>query len=348
MAEYSVSSISKYDKDALSRVDDLLRKEGIKRDRNLDYTCGVYDEDYSLIATGSAFGNTLRCFAVSSDHQGEGLMNTVMSHLLDFEMGRGISHVFVYTKAKSAKFFMDMGFYEIARVEGLFVFLENRKNGFPSYLENLAESAVPDGVSGAVVMNANPFTKGHRYLIEKAASQCDTLHVFVVSEDKSLVPFSIRKRLVEKGIADLGNVVVHESGPYMISNATFPSYFIADEAGVMEGHARLDVNVFKKIAGVMNITKRFVGDEPFSAITSLYNRVLSSELPRAGIECCIIPRLEEGGVPVSASNVRLALQNDDWDTLEKILPQTSLDFFRSGEAGPVIYAIKQEKDVIHH
>lgn len=348
MAEYSVSSISKNDKTALSLVDALLQKEGIKRDRNLDYTCGVYDEDYSLIATGSAFGNTLRCFAVSSDHQGEGLMNIVMSHLLDYEMGRGISHVFVYTKVKSAKFFMDMGFYEIARVEGLFVFLENRKNGFTSYLENLAGYAKPDGVSGAVVMNANPFTKGHRYLLEKASSQCDTLHVFVVSEDKSLVPFNIRKRLVEEGTKDLRNVIVHNSGPYMISNATFPSYFIADEAGVMEGHARLDVNVFKKIAGVMNITKRFVGDEPFSAVTSLYNRVLSSELPKSGIECCIIPRLEEGGVPVSASNVRLALQEDDWETLERILPQTSLDFFRSEEAGPVISAIKKEKDVIHH
>lgn len=348
MSEYSVSSISKYDRSALSQVDALLQKEGIRRDRNLDYTCGVYDEDYTLIATGSAFGNTLRCFAVSSDHQGEGLMNLVMSHLLDYEMGRGISHVFVYTKAKSAKFFMDMGFYEIARVEGLFVFLENRKNGFPSYLEKLALASRTDGVSGAVVMNANPFTRGHRYLLEKAASQCDTLHVFVVSEDKSLVPFNIRKRLVEEGTKDLGNVLVHESGPYMISNATFPSYFIADEAGVMEGHARLDVNVFKKIAAVMNITKRFVGDEPFSEITSLYNKVLSTELPMAGIECCIIPRLEEGGVPVSASNVRLAIQKDDWETLQRILPQTSLDFFRSEEARGVIAAIKEEKDVIHH
>ena len=348
MGEYSVSSISKYDKTALSQVDALLRKEGIKRDRNLDYTCGVYDEDYTLIATGSAFGNTLRCFAVSSDHQGEGLMNVVMSHLLDYEMARGISHVFVYTKAKSAKFFMDMGFYEIARVEGLFVFLENRKNGFPSYLEALAGTARPDGVSGAVVMNANPFTRGHRYLLETAASQCDTLHVFVVSEDKSLVPFKVRKRLVEEGTKDLKNVVVHESGPYMISNATFPSYFIADEAGVMEGHARLDVNVFKKIAAVMNITKRFVGDEPFSAITSLYNKVLSSELPLAGIECCIIPRLEQSGVPISASNVRLALQNDDWSALESILPPTTLEFFRSEEAQPVIRAIKAEKDVVHH
>lgn len=348
MGEYSVSSISKYDRTALSQVDALLQKEGIKRDRNLDYTCGVYDEDYNLIATGSAFGNTLRCFAVSSDHQGEGLMNIVMSHLLDYEMGCGISHVFVYTKAKSAKFFMDMGFYEIARVEGLFVFLENRKNGFASYIENLKLTARPDGVSGAVVMNANPFTKGHRYLLEKAASRCDTLHVFVVSEDKSLVPFKVRKRLVEEGSKDLGNIVVHESGPYMISNATFPSYFIADEAGVMEGHARLDVNVFKKIAAVMNITKRFVGDEPFSAITSLYNKVLSEELPKAGIECCIIPRLEQAGVPISASNVRLALQNDDWTVLESILPPTTLDFFRSEEALPVVGAIKAEKDVIHH
>ncbi|EFA28598.1 ABC transporter, ATP-binding protein, partial [Haemophilus influenzae HK1212] len=38
---------------------------------------------------------------------------------------------------------------------------------------------------GSIVMNANPFTLGHRYLIEQALQQCDHLHLFIVGEDAS-------------------------------------------------------------------------------------------------------------------------------------------------------------------
>ena len=348
MSDYFVSKISSTDKRAIAQVDSLLQKEGIRRDGNLDYTCGVYDSDYKIIATGSAFGNTLRCFAVSSDHQGEGLMNMVMSHLLEHELNRGISHVFVYTKTSTAKFFTDIGFHEIARVEGSFVFLENRSNGFKNYLSSLASLSFDDGVSGAIVMNANPFTKGHLHLVKTAAAQCDHLHVFVVSEDKSLIPYKVRRLLVERGLEGIDNVSIHESGPYIISNATFPSYFLKDEADVMSKHALLDVTVFKEIAKVMNIKSRFVADEPFSTVTSVYNRVLAEQLPHGGIELSIIPRLEYNGRPISASDVRLALKNSDWDLLENIVPQSTLSYFRSPEAASIIEAIKAQENVVHH
>ena len=348
MSDYYVSKISASDKRAMAQVDSLLEKEGIRRDGNLDYTCGVYDSDYRIIATGSAFGNTLRCFAVSSDHQGEGLMNMVMSHLLEHELNRGISHVFVYTKTSTAKFFIDIGFHEIARVEGSFVFLENKNNGFKNYLGHLAELSFNDGVSGAIVMNANPFTRGHLHLVKTAAAQCDHLHIFVVSEDKSIFPYKVRRLLVERGTAEFENVSIHESGPYIISNATFPSYFLKDEADVMKKHALLDATVFTSIAKAMNINVRFVAEEPFSAVTSVYNTVLSEHLPQNGIEFDIIPRLEYNGTPISASNVRLAVKNSDWDTLEKIVPETTFSYLRSPEAEPVIEAIKAQENVVHH
>ena len=348
MSDYYVSKISGSDSRAMAQVDALLKKEGIKRDGNLDYTCAVYDSDYNVIATGSAFGNTLRCFAVSSEHQGEGLMNIMMSHLLEHEMSLGFSHVFVYTKTTAAKFFLDMGFYEIARIQGSFVFLENRRNGFKNYLLDLAEKAYPDGVSGAVVMNANPFTKGHLYLVEKAASQCDHLHIFVVSEDKSVFPYKVRRMIVEKGTEALKNVSIHESGPYIISSATFPSYFLKDETDVMKKHALLDATVFTQIAKAMNIRIRFVGDEPFSAVTSVYNSVLSEELPKAGIELEVIPRVEYNSKPISASDVRLAVKNEDWSFLENVLPPSTVSYLKSPEALCVIEAIKAQKNVVHH
>ena len=127
--------------------------------------------------------------------------------------------------------------------------------------------------------------------------------------------------------------MLHDSGPYIISNATFPSYFLKDEAAVIDGHARLDLAVFTKIAAVLNITARYVGEEPTSQVTGLYNKIMCEQLPKAGIECIVVPRKEADGKAISASTVRQCLQSGDWETLKTLLPQTSLDYFRSPEPG---------------
>ena len=356
MSEYYVSQIYPSDKRANAEVDALLVSEGIRRDANLDYTCGMYDEEMHIIATGSCFGNTLRCFAVSHDHQGEGLMNSIVSHLIEVQFARGNTHLFLYTKCSSAKFFGDLGFYEIARIEGQIVFMENRRSGFKDYLKNLTKDALPAGYKNvgspqkvaALVMNANPFTLGHQYLVEKAAAENDLLHLFIVSEDASLVPFQVRKQLVIEGTSHLKNICYHDSGPYIISNATFPSYFQKDENAVIESHAMLDLTVFTQIAETLGITRRYVGEEPTSLVTGIYNQIMSEKLPEQGIACIIVPRKACDNVPISASNVRLALQNDDFDTLAKLVPATTLGYFKSTAAAPVIERIKNQKNVIHY
>ena len=356
MPDYYISQIYPSDKRANDEVDALLISEGIRRDANLDYTCGMYDDEMHIIATGSCFGNTLRCFAVSHEHQGEGLMNSIVSHLIEFQFSRGNTHLFLYTKCNSAKFFGDLGFYEIARIDGQIVFMENRKTGFQNYLRTFAKDSLPEGLTAetptrkiaALVMNANPFTLGHQYFVEKAAAENDLLHLFIVSEDASLVPFKIRKQLVMKGTAHLKNICYHDSGPYIISNATFPSYFQKDENAVIESHAMLDLTVFTQIATVLGITRRYVGEEPTSLVTGIYNRIMSEKLPEQGIECIVVPRKTCEDTPISASNVRLALQNGDYDTISKLVPQTTLDYFKSPEAIPVIERIRQQENVIHY
>ncbi len=347
MCEYAISQVYPTDKQTLAQIDALLQKEGIRRDGNLDYICAMFDENYKVIGTGSCFGNTLRCFAVSSDHQGEGLLNQIITHLIEVQYARGNLHLFLYTKVKSAKFFGDLGFYEIARVDGTLVFMENRKSGFPGFLKAL-EKTKKDGVSAALVMNANPFTLGHQYLVETVAKNCDTLHLFVLSEDASLVPFAVRKRLVQEGVAHIPNVVLHDSGPYIISSATFPSYFLKDEAAVIDGHARLDLAVFTKIAQALNVTDRYVGEEPTSQVTGLYNKIMAQELPKAGIQCHIIPRKEAAGKAISASTVRVALQNGDWDALKTLVPPSTFQYFTSPEAVPVLERIRRARDVVHY
>lgn len=347
MGEYSISQVYPSDRRSLAEIDALLQKEGISRDSNLDYICAMYDGNDEIIATGSCFGPTLRCFAVSREHQGEGLLNEIISHLMEVQVARGNTHLFLYTKVGSAKFFGDLGFYEIARVDGTLVFMENRKTGFPNYLRNL-EKTKKDGVSAALVMNANPFTLGHQYLVETAAAACDTLHLFVLSEDASLVPFAVRKKLVQAGTAHVPNVVLHDSGPYIISSATFPSYFLKDEAAVIDGHARLDLAVFTRIARALGVTERYVGEEPTSQVTGLYNKIMAEELPKAGIACHIIPRKEASGRTISASTVRSALQKGDWDALKTLVPATTLDYFTSPEAASVLERIRRAGNVVHY
>lgn len=347
MSDYTISQIYPSDRHSLSQIDELLNQEGIRRDANLDYICAMYDENYQIIATGSCFGNTLRCFAVSHAHQGEGLLNELVTHLMDIQFSRGNVHLFLYTKISSAKFFGDLGFHEIARIEDRLVFMENRRKGFHDYLASLSKTKTA-GTSAALVMNANPFTLGHQYLVEKAASECDMLHLFIVSEDASLIPFSVRKKLVLDGVSHIPNIICHDSGPYIISNATFPSYFLKDEADVIESHAKLDLNIFTKIAAALSVTRRYVGEEPTSQVTGIYNSIMDRELPLSRIECVIVPRKQMAGQPISASVVRQYIKEDRLEELTGQVPATTLSYFKSKEAIPVIERIRSAKDVVHY
>ncbi len=349
MSEYTLSQIRPTDRRGLSQMDALLQKEGIERDRNLDYTVGMFDEDYNLVGTGSCFGNTLRCLAVSSDHQGEGLLNQIITHLTDYQYQRGNLHLFLYTKCSAARFFGDLGFYEIARVDQKVVFMENRKKGFEEYLGRLkAETSQVCQNAGAVILNANPFTLGHQYLLEQASALCGLLHVFVVSEDASLVPFAVRDRLVREGSAYLGNLVYHHTGPYMISGATFPSYFLKDSETVIRSHAILDIALFTRIARALDITVRFVGEEPFSQVTGIYNQVMQESLHQAGIRCHIIPRKEDRDGPISASAVRQMIKERRIPDIKNKVPESTYRYFTSPEAKQLLRTIQNAEDVIHY
>ena len=102
MSDYYIATIPKDDIRVNRQIDQLLTAEGIRRDAHLDYTCAMFDEYLNVIATGSCFGNTLRCMAVSSVHQGEGLMNQIVSHLMEVQFERANTHLFLYAKCSSA------------------------------------------------------------------------------------------------------------------------------------------------------------------------------------------------------------------------------------------------------
>lgn len=345
---YTIADISPADRRLQAAVDALLLREGIRRDAHLDFTCGVFDDDDTLCATGSCFMNTLRCLAVDSGHRGEGLMNLVVGHLAEVQAARGNSHLFLYTKPQSAPLMADLGFYEIARVPDKLVFMENRRDGFHRFVQALPRMDAPREATAAVVMNANPFTLGHRYLVEQALGQAQNVHLFVLSENFGPIPAADRLRLVREGTADLDRLTVHESGPYLISAATFPSYFLKESDEVSAIHARLDLAVFARIAEALGIGARFVGEEPFSHVTGLYNRVMAEELPAHGIACRVLPRLTVDGKPVSASHVRQAIYDGRMNELPRMLPEATLRYLQSEAGAAAIRAIRAETEVRHH
>jgi [citrate (pro-3S)-lyase] ligase len=344
---YHISEICPSDKRAQQQADALLVKEGIRRDNNLDYFAGLYDDNYNLIATGACFVNTLRCLAVDSGHQGEGLMAPIITHLLDYQLEKGNTHLFLYTKCENSLFFTSLGFYEIARVDNEVLLMENRKNGFSSFLDNI-RSQKRSGRIAALVMNCNPFTLGHRHLVERAASENEFVLLFVVSEDASHFPSSDRYRLVKEGCTDLSNVILHQTESYMISNAVFPSYFLKDEPKAIEAQAKLDLVIFKHIAVAAGVTRRYVGDEPFSVVTGIYNEIMRTQLPLAGIECVVIPRKETGNAPISASFVRKLLHEGRIEDTKELVPETTYRYFFTPQGQDVINKIKISKSIIHY
>ncbi len=348
MLDMRVEKIYPNNKIAMKKVDQLLADQGIKRDKNLDYTCGIYDHHRELIATGSTFQNTLRCMAVSEAYQGEGLMNIIVTHLLKYLNDRGYDHIFLYTKNTASHLFSQLGFEEIIAIDNHLYFLENKKNGFSNYLNSLIKESSDGKEIAAIVMNANPFSLGHQYLIETAAKENDWVHVFLLEEDASFFPYQVRRKLVEEGIKHLNNVTIQPTSHYIISQATFPSYFQKDEESVIDGHALLDAALFVKIAQHLNITKRYVGEEPYSEMTQRYNQMMKRAFEETPIQLIVLQRKEINEEIISGSKIRQAITENKWELIEKFVPKTTFEFLQTQEAQPIIESLKNSEDVIHH
>lgn len=303
----------------------FLSRMGLEADEQVQSTVLVWDSD-TLIATGSRQDHILKCIAVDASRQGEGLTATVLSALRGDAFSAGHDHLFLYTKPRNKWMFQSLFFYPVAQTADVLL-MENRKDGIGSFLRGLPKA--PGQTVGAVVMNCNPFTLGHRYLIETAAAECGRLYVFVLSEDKSQFSAALRMELVRRGTADLPNVTVLPTGPYLISSATFPTYFLKDREQATQVQCALDIQVFARhFAPYFGITRRYVGTEPLSPMTARYNEALKQHLPEAGIALREIPRLESGAEPISASRVRQLLEEKNWPALEALLPQTTLDYLK--------------------
>ncbi len=306
-----------------TKVERFLADSGLRLE-DVDYYAAVTDDNGNIVAGGGLQGNVIKCIAVGEAARATGLSNRLISHLIGMATQQGAETVKVYTKPDNSAIFKSMGFQIIAQAPQA-ILMENGVKGIGTYANYLRRMRGdrPCGAS-AIVMNANPFTLGHRYLVHQAAQEASTLYVIAVREDRSTFNYQERLAMIQAGCKDLDNVVVVEGSDYAISELTFPTYFLKQVTDATDTHITLDLDLFAKhIAPALGVTTRYVGSEPTDELTARYNALMQEQLPAHGIEVKTIERLVLDGQPVSASRMRQWLADGSLSQAAALVPQTT-------------------------
>ena len=341
MYGFNVERINLRDEDKVKEVKDFLQIFDLELDDNVDYTI-VIRQNEEIEATCSKSKNVFKCFAVADDLRGEGMSATLMGAVSDRLFEEGIYHSFIFTKIGNTNIFTSLGYKLIHQIENV-ALLESGIYDIKKYLKDMKKEYNIDASikKSAIVMNCNPFTLGHRYLIEEAARQSTEVLVFIVEEDKSSFPFNYRYAMVKEGVSDLPNVRVIKGGEYIISEATFPSYFLRKEDEKLKAYTTLDASIFGRyFCETLNIIKRFIGEEPYCTVTRNYNDSLKKILPSYGVEVVEIKRKSFMGDIISASKVRKLIKQEKVDYIENIVPSSTWKFLNTREGKEIMGKIR--------
>jgi [citrate (pro-3S)-lyase] ligase len=341
MYGFSVERINLKDEDAVKEVKDFLKTFELQLDDNVDFTI-VIRQNEEIKATCSKSKNVFKCFAVSDDLRGEGVAAILMGAVSDKLFEEGIYHSFIFTKVENTGIFTSLGYKLIHQIENV-ALLESGIYDIKKYLKDIQVEYNIDTSTkkAALVMNCNPFTLGHRYLIEEASKQSEEVLVFIVEEDKSSFPFNYRYAMVKEGVSHLNNVRVIKGGEYIISQATFPSYFLRKEDVILKAYTTLDASIFGRyFCETLNITKRFIGEEPYCKVTRAYNDSLKEILPIYGVEVIEVKRKAFMEDIISASKVRKLMKEGQISDIEHIVPSSTWEFLNTTVGKEIMGKIK--------
>ncbi len=324
--------------------------EFLKDNFNMVYGDGV-DRTFlvrsgeEIIATASRDGNVIKYLGVKAAYRGENIAGVLIAALLEDLFQAGIYHCFIFTTPSNQALIESLGFREIIATP-YSVLLEFGNVSIHSYMDQLkALVGGAAGQRGAIVMNLNPMTLGHLHLIETALKSVDELLIFIVEADRSVYPFAARYRIAAEELSRYGQIKVLPGGPYIISPATFPTYFLKQADDDLKAYTLTDAGIFGRyFAKALDITKRFVGEEPLDPLTNEYNRVLRSTLEPYGVELIVIPRLERAQQVISASRVRRFLAQGDVEKALELVPNTTKKFILSKEGQGITQVLKTNLD----
>ncbi|WP_261858548.1 [citrate (pro-3S)-lyase] ligase [Photobacterium sanguinicancri] len=303
----------------------LIESQGLNYEDDLEYYCTAHDGSGELIGCVGLAGTVIKCFAIRDDYQGEGISRSMMTEiiLLAYQLGR--KSLSIFTSPDNVAIFESMRFQAITSKYRRSVLLINRPDEIITLQHQLHSYKVTGNKIGSIVMNANPFTKGHAYLIEKAASECDWVHIFVVRENNQAFSFKDRFSMVKNGTLPIPNLTLHAGNDFMISKRTFPSYFLKESGNVHQVHAEIDCELFANyIAPSLGITHRYIGSEPNCKVTENYNSIMKTML-QPHIEVVEFNRLLAEGCTISASTVRNQLSNAA-SAVASLLPVSTINY----------------------
>lgn len=323
------------------QIETFLQANGLRYD-DVDYYAALVDESSDeMIAGGGLKGCVIKCVAVADGHKGEAVANVIVSHLLAKANEDGYQCVKLYTKPHNRQLFESLSFRLIAEAPNA-ILMETGVGGIERWSYELRVKNDELGVKndelgvrndelriksvrkpiGAIVMNANPFTLGHRFLVEQSSELVERLYVVVVREDCSMFSYSERKAMVIQGVRDIGNVVVVDGSDYAVSAATFPTYFLKQISDATDTQITLDLDIYRRrIAPALGATVRFFGSEPTDPLTRRYNELMHQQLGEDHVH--EIQRKQQDGSPISASRVRKAmLEGRLWDAIQMVPPTT--------------------------
>ena len=293
------------------QVEDFLGSNGLRLGE-VDLYLAVLSEDGAILAGGGLQRDIIKCLAVSAEARSLGLSVPLISRLISEASERGCANVKVFTKPENRSVFESLGFRLLAEAPKA-ILMENGR-GLEDYCHYLRGHQAP----GVIVMNANPFTLGHRYLVEQASP----VVVIPVKEDVSRFPYAERFAMIRTGCDNLADVV--EGSDYQISAATFPTYFLKDLSDAAETQMRLDIDLFARhIAPALGAHVRFVGTEPADPLTARYNALMKELLPAHGVDVVEIPRLTNTEGPVTATRVRALLDKGCFKAASALTPAST-------------------------
>lgn len=321
------------------QIEMFLQTNGLRYD-DVDYYAAIVDESSDeMIAGGGLKGSVIKCVAVADGHKGEAVANVIVSHLIAKANAEGCQCVKLYTKPDNRQLFESLSFRLIAESPNA-ILMETGVGGIEKYSEELRVKSEELGVKseelkndesvvlnarkpiGVIVMNANPFTLGHRFLVEQSSELVERLYVVVVREDCSMFSYNERKAMVSQGVRDIGNVVVVDGSDYAVSAATFPTYFLKQLSDATDTQIILDLDLYRRrIAPALGATIRFFGSEPTDPLTRRYNELMHQQLGEEHVH--EIQRKQQEGSAISASRVRKAMMEGClWDAIQLVPPTT--------------------------
>ncbi|WP_308267984.1 [citrate (pro-3S)-lyase] ligase [Prevotella sp.] len=321
------------------QIEMFLQTNGLRYD-DVDYYAAIVDESSDeMIAGGGLKGSVIKCVAVADGHKGEAVANVIVSHLIAKANAEGCQCVKLYTKPDNRQLFESLSFRLIAESPNA-ILMETGVGGIEKYSEELRVKSEELGVKseelkndesvvsnarkpiGVIVMNANPFTLGHRFLVEQSSELVERLYVVVVREDCSMFSYNERKAMVSQGVRDIGNVVVVDGSDYAVSAATFPTYFLKQLSDATDTQIILDLDLYRRrIAPALGATIRFFGSEPTDSLTRRYNELMHQQLGEEHVH--EIQRKQQEGSAISASRVRKAMMEGClWDAIQLVPPTT--------------------------